>query len=77
MHVIVQVQLPRHESAVAGLHGVTASVLAIHLLCTCLLRTFLFLYFSTFLFLYFSTLYLAASCCAASYLYFAKLKIEQ
>ncbi len=46
MHVIVQVQLPRHESAVAGLHGVTASVLAIHLLCTCLLRTFLF---STFL----------------------------
>ncbi len=42
MHVIVQVQLPRHESAVAGLHGVTASVLAIHLLCTYLLRTFLF-----------------------------------
>ncbi len=42
MHVIVQVQLPRHESAVAGLHGVTASVLAIHPLCTCLLRTFLF-----------------------------------
>ncbi len=69
MHVIVQVQLPRHESAVAGLHGVTASVLAIHLFCTCLLRTFLFLYFST--------LYLSASCCAASYLYFAKLKIEQ
>ncbi len=69
MHVIVQVQLPRHESAVAGLHGVTASVLAIHLLCTCLLRTFLFLYFST--------LYLSASCCDASCLYFAKLKIEQ
>lgn len=42
MHIIVQVQLPRHESAVAGLHGVTASTIVIHLLCTCLIRTFLF-----------------------------------